>query len=145
MYLIASIGVVSFFPCNAMTLSESGIIAPSVHLLGENFNTEKESFKKSAQSVIEELKSVRGDDAFLLSSRLQRDLKVVGFLEFLVSKCKEESSKNIIPAQKSAVLEICNYFMGIMPYAGKIQNVIAEVLKKEFGVDSVSALRTRVQ
>ncbi len=133
--------VLDFIYCSNGVALETKISQPSLSVLSENFRSEKDTFKKQANAAIQELKKISGDDAVLASLRLKRNLQIIEMLDYLITKCKDRSKNPPIKQEtKAHVQEICRYFIGIAPYAGKMQEVITAVLQKEFEVDTVSQL-----
>lgn len=142
--LLFGISVSSVFSCSGMNKqsSEAKIVQPSLSELCRNFRAGRSVFEAQARNTIEELKRVHGDDAVLLSLKLEKDLNTVAMLRILIETCKDGSDNKIKEGKKNQTLEICRYLTGVMPYAGKMQDVISSVLNKEFGVGSISELET---
>jgi hypothetical protein len=143
-HLISGFVVLLGFHCSGM-VNEVKVVPPSLSPLCEDFRTESGTFKQRAESAIERLKLISGDDAFFESQKLKSDLQTVQVLELLITEYKDGSTKKIKQGAKDAVLEICCYLTGIMPYAGEMQAVIASVLIIEFGVNSISELKEMTQ
>lgn len=132
------------FYSDGMELYEETVSIPHVSISYSDFLTESRSFKQRAENAIGELASIPGDDALTLTEKLEENLETMGYLEYLVENCRDKQTLKIQNNQeiKSDVLKICRYLSAEMPYAGEMQNVILFVLKKEFGVNSISELES---
>lgn len=135
----------SIFSCSCINNRSCEARISQLSLLGliEDFRSEKVAFQTQAQSTIQELEKIPSDDAVLTSLRLQKDLRIIEMLDYLIVECKDEQSTPPIKQDRHLKLclkEVCQCLASVMPYAGKMQDVIVSVLKKEFGVDSVNEL-----
>jgi hypothetical protein len=144
--LLFGVSVSSGFLCSGIdtTLTEASIAQPSLLPLCENFRAMNDAFKKEAEYVLAKLEKVSGDDhAARLSSILESHLRTVELLKYLITSCKDGCTNKIKQDQqiKDDVLKICDYLTGIMPYAGKMQDVICAVLNQEFNVSSIEELQ----
>ena len=138
--LLSGLIVFLVFPCHSM--QEERIVSPSLYPLFTDFRNESHKFIEQAQKTIDRLKGIPGDDAYLLGLTLRSNIRTVTLLNELT---KIHDKEFFSQTDKIAVNQICRYLAAIMPYAGKMQDVILSVLNKEFEVNSIEGLEAIVK